>query len=363
MWLVEYKDITSKRFLWDIIKYRIRKETISFSKRKVKERRDELSALEREVKRWQELCDESPTPENLTGLEETRIRCECAYDYVTQGAIIRSRARWFEKGEKSNSYFLRLENQNNSSSCIRKLKLDDEKVTADPVEILGEIKSFYSNLYQSHGSNHESDISARFLENPSLPKLDEDKKELCEGRLTYNECYRSLLTFQTGKAPGNDGLTVEFYKAFWPLLANLVVDCLNEAYDYGELSTSQKMAMIKLIEKKGKDKMHIKNWRPISLLNVDAKIASKALAKRLETVLPLIIHENQCAYVKGRSIFDCTRIIDDIMFYTKEKNLSGLLLAIDFEKAFDSLDWTFLNKALSAFNFGQSFIKWVNTFF
>ena len=278
MWLVEYKDITSKRLLWDIIKYRIRKETISFSKRKAKERRDELSALERDVKRWQDLCDESPTSENLTGLEETRIRYESAYDYVTQGAIIRSRARWFEKGEKSNSYFLRLENQNNSSSCIRKLKLDDEKVTTDPVEILGEIKYFYSTLYQSHGSNNESDISVRFLENPSLPKLDEDKKESCEGRLTYNECYRSLLTF------------------------------LNEAYDYGELSTSQKMAMIKLIEKKGKDKMHIKNWRPISLLNVDAKIASKALAKRLETVLPLIIHENQCAYVKGRSIFDCTRI-------------------------------------------------------
>ena len=80
-------------------------------------------------------------------------------------------------------------------------------------------------------------------------------------------------------------------------------------------------------------------------------------------MLPLIIHENQCAYVKGRSIFDCTRIIDDIMFYTKEINLSGLLLAIDFEKAFDSLDWTFLNKALSAFNFGQSFVKWVNTFY
>ena len=203
--------------------YRICKETISFSKRKAKERRDELSALERDVKRWQDLCDESPTSENLTGLEETRIRYESAYDYVTQGAIIRSRARWF----------LRLENQNNSSSCIRKLKLDDEMVTTDPVEILGEIKSFYSTLYQSHGSNNESDISVRFLENPSLPKLDEDKKELCEGRLTYNECYRSLLTFQTGKAPGNDGLTLEFYKAFWPLLGNLVVDCLNEAYDYG----------------------------------------------------------------------------------------------------------------------------------
>ena len=75
------------------------------------------------------------------------------------------------------------------------------------------------------------------------------------------------------------------------------MDCLNEAYEYGELSTSQKMAIIKLIEKKGKDKMYIKNWRAISLLNVDVKIASKAIVKRSETVLPLIIHEDQSLIV------------------------------------------------------------------
>ena len=72
-WLEEYKDITSKRLLWDIIKYRIRKETISFSKQKAKEHRDKLLELEKEVKRCQEICDETPISENLTGLEETRI--------------------------------------------------------------------------------------------------------------------------------------------------------------------------------------------------------------------------------------------------------------------------------------------------
>ena len=146
-WLEEYKDITSKRLLWDIIEYRIRKETISFSKQKAKERRDKLLEMEKEVKRWQEICDETPTSENLThGLEKSRIRYESACDYVTQGAIIRSRVRWFEKGEKNNSYFLRLENQSNSSSCIRKLKLDDDRVTTDPAEMLDQLKLFYSDL-------------------------------------------------------------------------------------------------------------------------------------------------------------------------------------------------------------------------
>ena len=100
MWLEEYKEISSKLLLWDIIKYRIRKETISYSKRKARERRDQLSVLEKEVKYWATKCDESPTTENLSKLEETRLQYKSAYDYIIQGSIIRSRARWFEKGEK-----------------------------------------------------------------------------------------------------------------------------------------------------------------------------------------------------------------------------------------------------------------------
>ena len=88
--------------------------------------------------------------------------------------------------------------------------------------------------------------------------------------------------------------------------------------------------------KKGKDKRLIKNWRPISLINVDAKIISKVLAKRLEKVLPYIIHANQNAFVKGRSMFDALRTIDDVVDYKKRNCLPGILVAIDFEKAFDT---------------------------
>ena len=90
---------------------------------------------------------------------------------------------------------------------------------------------------------------------------------------------------------------------------------------------------------------------------MDAKIASKTLAKRLEPILPELIQCGQNAYVKGRSIFDAVRTIDDILDYTRHKKMLGILVAIDFEKAFDSLDHTYLFKVLNVFNFGPSVIR------
>ena len=95
--------------------------------------------------------------------------------------------------------------------------------------------------------------------------------------------------------------------------------------------------MIRLTDKKDKDRRYMENWRPISLLNVDYKIGSKALAARLEKALPDIIDEDQYVFVKGRTIFDALRSIDDVMEYTKLYNKSGLLTTLDFKKAFDSI--------------------------
>ena len=136
---------------------------------------------------------------------------------------------------------------------------------------------------------------------------------------------------------------------------------LNYAFEYGELSNSQKQAVITLVEKRGKDKRQIKNWRPISLINVDAKIASKTLAERLKNVLPEVTHFDQSAFVKGRTIFDAIRTIDDVIVHTMNTDISGILVATHFEKALDSLNLSFLLRILHAFNFGPSFIKWVRS--
>jgi len=103
------------------------------------------------------------------------------------------------------------------------------------------------------------------------------------------ECFKALQTFKNGTSPGNDGLTAEFYHVFWPTLGHLLVDSLNSSFEKGEFASSQKQGILKLIEKKNKDKRYVANWRPISLLNVDVKIASKAITLRFEKVLSDLI--------------------------------------------------------------------------
>lgn len=196
-----------------------------------------------------------------------------------------------------------------------------------------------------------------FLNNSEIPKLTNNEARNCDGKLTVDECYKSLQLFESNKSPGNDGLTAEFYRAFWHILGNLMVGSLNYSYDYGELSNSQKEAIITFIEKKDKDKRDLSNWRPISLINVDVKIGSKAIAKRLEKVLPNIIHYNQCAYVKGRTIFDAVRTIEDVMEFSQRYNLEGRMICIDFKKAFDTVSRDFLLRTLTSFGFGPSFLQ------
>jgi len=167
----------------------------------------------------------------------------------------------------------------------------------------------------------------------------------------------------TKEVAGNDGLPIDFYKTFWNFLGDPLVECFNASSVQGEMSPSQRQAVITLIKKKDQDCCDLQNWRPISLLNVDTKITSKVIAERMKSLLPKLIHYNQSGYIPGRNISENIRLILGIMDYTSAKKLPGILLFIDFEKAFDSLEWTFLEKCLNEFGFGPDFIRWINIFY
>ena len=122
------------------------------------------------------------------------------------------------------------------------------------------------------------------------------------------------------------------------------------------LSISQRQAVIKLIEKKDWDKRYIKNWRPISFLNVDTKVLSKAISTRLKTALPTLVSSQQTAYVKNRFVGESGRLISDITEISSCVNITGFLVTTDIEKAFNSLDHSVLISVLKKFSFGKNFI-------
>ena len=184
----------------------------------------------------------------------------------------------------------------------------------------------------------------------------------CEGVISPEECASVLDSFENNNTPGNVGIPIEFYRKFWPIIGESFTKCANECFKKGEMSLSQKQAIITLIENKGKDRSLLENWRPISLINVDAKIMSKMIAARIKNVLPNIIHHNQTGFIKDRYIGETVRSIFDIMELTVEENIPGLMIFIDFQKAFDSLKWNCLLNCLEHFNFSPDFIRWVTTF-
>ena len=148
------------------------------------------------------------------------------------------------------------------------------------------------------------------------------------------------------------------------MTSSALINSFNEAFMKKEMSPSQRQAVITLIEKQNKDGTYLENWRPISLTNVDAKIASKVSDPYCQSFTRReIIYSNQTGYVSGRYVGEAARSILDIMDYTKTYDIPGLPLFIDFEKAFDSLEWNFMFKCLEVFGFGSSLTRWIETFY
>ena len=244
---------------------------------------------------------------------------------------------------------------------IRYLLSGDYELT-NKKEINNHLHMFYKSLFIENKKLSETQITYFLDEISDFPKLTSKQSNDCEAPLSEKELSDALKGMPDNKSPGNDNLTKEFYETFWSDIKILFFfENVLFSFDIGELSISQRQSIIKLIEKKYRDKRLIENWRPISLLNVDAKIISKLLAKRLKNVLSPLISDNQTAYINGRFISEGGRLISDILEISAMLSLKGLLLTVDIQKAFDSVNQQFLILVLKKFGFGNTFIKWIQT--
>ncbi|KAJ3584301.1 hypothetical protein NHX12_014797 [Muraenolepis orangiensis] len=272
-------------------------------------------------------------------LKEKKMALANLLDVKVQGALVRSRFLNTNEMDAPTSFFFGLEKKNGQRRVIHSLLSGHG---AGNNESQGQIRrravSFYSTLYTSEYEEGET-LSEGFCN--GLPQSPRRPTHSSRGPLTIQELQTALQGMQGRRAPGIDGLSVEFYKAYWDVLSHDLLDVFNESLASGSMPVSCRRAVITLLPKKG-NLQDIKNWRPVSLLCVDYKILSKALATRLGKAVEQVIHRDQTYCVPGRSMVDNVHLIRDVLEVSSSLDINTGLISLHQEKAFDRVEHSFL---------------------
>ena len=171
----------------------IRGFTIKFSKTIAKRRRNEEHILQKKANQLLEQTEHNPSDKNLLNeLYATNRRLRALMRQKTKGAILRSRARWQEKGEHNTKYFLNLEKRNHCRKNVTKLKINDYEYTANQFEILSEERKFYETLYKSQRSAALTHPNETFCETENVTSLNEEEILSCEGIVPEDECFKRI---------------------------------------------------------------------------------------------------------------------------------------------------------------------------
>lgn len=167
--------------LWELLKYKIRCFSISFSKTKCKSTKQRIKMLESKVSEMEKSLKASDSSEHVKQLLDYKSELNTYYKHITKGIIIRSKTQWYEDGEKSTKYFLNLQKKNKVKSCIRKLSINGRDVSMSK-DILIEIKKYFADKYQCE-SNKTAIECEEFLQNVNVPTLSEEDQESCKGSI------------------------------------------------------------------------------------------------------------------------------------------------------------------------------------
>ena len=343
---------------WERGKSRLKGLAVSFCKERAERKRAQRDVLVRLVDHLKRQVDSGvasclgPYRSALRDLE----RLDCA---DAEGARVRARVRWIEEGESSTAYFLRRERKQSADRWIPALRDANDVICSDLDGMSTVLSGFYSSLFSASQCDRNARETLLSFVSSSLPP---DRAQSCEGLLSVEECFVALKGMARGKAPGVDGLPMEFYLKFWDVLGADLVEVLNSCFGRGLLAKSQRRGLISLTFKKG-DRLDPRNWRPITLLTVDYKLASRVIAGRLLKVIGLVVDECQTCGVPGRFIGDNVAFLRDVVSYATSTGAPVAILSLDQEKAFDRVDWSFLRATLSKMGFGPSFIGWVDLFY
>ena len=280
---------------------------------------------------------------------------------ILNGVRIRSRVEEQLQGEHISAFLIKKQANINSRQLISSIKAESgiiENVNEDTIlsnwdSIQLYVYKYYEKLYkEEHFDNEKQNWFLNFMNR----QLSNEDCTLLESIITEKEIFHAITNMNLNKSPGLDGLPIEFYVKFWNIIKKELTEIIVNITKGMLLQEKQRKAIICLIHKDGElDKL--KNWRPISLLCTDVKIVAKILSIRLNKIIGQLISENQYCCPE-RTIIDCTNRIRDMLYFLNQNKATGAILNLDWEKAFDRVNWTFLSRVLERMGFPVSIINW-----
>jgi hypothetical protein len=324
---------------WEAIKSRIKELATTHSFR-VRDSREGLeTSLQAELAGLLESPVDTPTWHRQVSSAEGRL--EAIQKRRGEAWVLRARNRWTELGERPSRYFYQLVKARNARSSMMALKKEDGTRVSSDDEMLKEASRFYEKLYSPDKVNL---CAQNVLLSHCAAKISEADIVGLNAPIMEAEMLACIQALPNNKAPGPDRLPNEVLKAFAPQCAHFMLKLVAQ----GQLPSSALSSTIVLLYKKGDSEL-LGNWRPIALLNADAKCISKLLANRLAGVLPSLVAAPQTGFVKGRSIHDNTLTVSHILEYAELKGTGGALTFLDQQKAYDRVHWQYLQAVLDHF--------------
>ena len=349
--------------VWDTLKAVFRGKIISYCASKKKERQLLLIELNRKLKELEAKHKEEQTPSLHLQLRETRNQINIIYSREIEKKMIFTKQRYYESGSKFSKLLARKLKQQQADNTIYKIRDPDSKnIVYKQSDIQRSFQKFYTKLYTQPPLKEDQQID-QFLDSLNLSTLTEDQSNKMIARITEEEVNDAISRLKANKTPGPDGYSSEWFKTFRLELIPSLIKLFNEVLKNGKTPPSWKEATISVIPKEGKDSLDCGSYRPISILNIDYKIYTSILARRVEGVLFSLIGTDQTGFIPQRTTHDNIRRSLHILSHVQEHKLPAALVSLDCEKAFDSVSWRFLFKVLKKMGFHEEFIKGINTLY
>lgn len=344
---------------WDRLKTEIKGVFIRHGKQIQLETRKEVKRLEQELRM---LAAREEVGERQTDrIRELKARLGEIEKEKIEAQQVRSKENWLDRKEKCSRYFFDQEKKRGGLKTISSVKDENGSILTSREGICGRVVEFYGKLLRAEEIEEEK--LQRVINNHIDRKLTEVEKESIDGVITRDEIFKAVKEMKNHKSPGSDGLTREFYALMWKEIGNDLTDVMANISLAAKLPESWTEGLVTLIFKEKGDKNDLKNWRPITLLNCDYKIFTKTLSNRIRNVAGSLVNLDQSCGLPSRTIHDQLYFIRNYINYFQESNKSGLLVAIDQEKAFDRVNHKLILHMLSKFNFGSNLITLIKSIY